>query len=420
MADKTMSGTAGPTRREFLAGAAALALSPPWTWSPAGEPNGLPRPVRVHDVVVRGGTLIDPALGWSGPGDVGITGGVVAEVRESIAESEGRRIIDAHGMIVTPGLIDVHAHVYPGVPTLGIDPDLVGIARGVTTVVDAGSMGATNFAGFRDHVARPARTRVYALVNVSRVGMTAPNELALLDYVDVDALVRIIEANRDIAIGIKARMLAGTENDDDIEVMRRTREAADRAGVPVTLHIGGQTSPLPTIVSYLRPGDVLTHAFRRSGSILDANGRVYPEVLEAVERGVWIDIGHGMGNLDFDVAERILDQGVLPHLVSSDVHDGNVTGPVFDLLTTMSKFMALGLDLEQVVAAATSTPARVFDFGTPVGSLAVGAPADISVFQWVDQEHTFTDSSGNHRTGPGRLTPYITLRDGAPYGVSRG
>src|SRR5690606_23988814 len=185
-----------PTRREFIAGAAGLALKPPWSWGEGAVPanardaaarlggtTGLPRPTRVHDVLVRGGTLVDPARGWSGPGDVGITGGVVVEVRESIAESEGRRVIDATGMIVTPGLIDVHAHVYPGVPTLGIDADLVGIARGVTTIVDAGSTGATSFSAFRDHVARPARTRVYALVNVSRVGMTTGNELARLDWV---------------------------------------------------------------------------------------------------------------------------------------------------------------------------------------------------------------------------------------------
>ncbi|MEX2467681.1 MAG: amidohydrolase/deacetylase family metallohydrolase [Gemmatimonadota bacterium] len=405
---------AHPTRREFLAGVAGLALSPALRWSPrlAPEPT--------YDTLVRGGMLVDPALGWSGPWDVGIVDGVIAAVRESIPAAEGRRVIDADGMIVTPGLIDIHTHVYPGVPTLGIDPDLVGIARGVTTVVDAGSMGAINFPAFRDHVARPARTRVYALVNMSRVGMTAPNELARLEYVDVDAVVRTIEANPDIAIGIKVRMLAGIENGDDLEVMRRTREAADRAGVPITVHIGGQTSSLPEVIAFLRPGDIITHAFRRAGSILDGNGRVYPEVLDAIQSGIWIDIGHGMGNLDFDVAERILDQGVLPHAISSDVHDGNVTGPVFDLPTTLSKFMALGMSLDQVVEASTATPAKMFTFNAEVGSLADGAPADVSIFQWIEDEHPFVDASGNRRMGAGRLAPYVTLRDGSPYGVARG
>jgi len=404
-----------PTRREFLARGAALAMAP--TIPLLGTVG---RTHRNFDTLVRGGTIVDPGIGWVGPGDVGISGGIIAEVGSTISADNVRRVIDARGMIVTPGLIDIHTHVYPGVPTLGIEPDLIGISRGVTTVIDAGSMGATNFPGFRDHIARRARTRVFGLVNMSRVGMTAPNELIRLEYVDVDAVVRTIENNRDIAVGIKVRMLAGIENDDDLEVMRRTREAADRAGVPITVHIGGQTSPLPQIISYLRPGDIVTHAFRRAGSILDANGRVYPEVIEAARAGIWLDIGHGMGNLDFDVAERILDQGVLPHLISSDVHDGNVAGPVFDLPTTMSKFMALGMTLEQVVTACTTTPAQIFDFGVPLGRMEVGLPADIALFQWVDERHTFVDATGNHRTGDGRLTPYLALRDGAPFGVTRG
>lgn len=404
-----------PSRREFLARGAAVALAPALPLL-----DGIGHPRRDLDTLVRGGTIVDPASGWVGLGDIGISGGLIAEVDSAIPTDNVRRVIDARGMIVTAGLIDVHTHVYPGVPTLGIDPDLIGISRGVTTVIDAGSMGSTNFPGFRDHIARRARTRVFGLVNMSRVGMTAPNELVRLDYVDVDAVVRTIEHNRDVAIGIKVRMLAGIENDEDLEVMRRTREAADRAGVPITVHIGGQTSSLPRVISYLRPGDIITHAFRRAGSILDANGRVYREVVEAVQSGVWLDIGHGMGNLDFDVAERILDQGVLPHLISSDVHDGNVAGPVFDLPTTMSKFMSLGMTLEQVVTACTETPARIFDFGVPLGRIEPGLPADLALFQWVDEPHTFIDATGNTREGEGRLTPYLALRDGTPYGVARG
>ena len=400
------------TRRQFLAGAAgtlaALALP------------GAASARRSYDVLVSGGTLVDPSQGISGMRDIGITGGRIAAVAERLPTEGVRRVIDARGKIVTPGLIDVHVHVYPGVPTLGIDPDLVGISRGVTTVVDAGSAGATNFPGFRDHVIRTARTRVYALVNMSRTGMTAPNELARLDYVDVDAVVRTLEENRDVAVGIKVRMLAGIENQDDLEVMRRTREAADRAGVPVTLHIGGQSAPLPRVIEFLRPGDVLTHAFRRAGNILDGNGRVYAEVREAMERGVWLDVGHGMGNLDFDVAERILDQGVEPQLISSDVHDGNVTGPVFDLPTNISKFMALGMPLERAIAACTSTAASVFDYGEELGTLRIGAPADLAVFESVEGDYTFMDASGNTRPGGSRLVPYVTLRDGAPYGVARG
>ena len=398
------------SRRDFLSAVGGVAM--------AGTVRHGPRP-RVVDTLVRGGLVIDPAQGLAAERDVAITDGRIVQVAEVVTEP-ARRTIDAQGMIVTPGLVDIHVHVYPGVPTLGIDPDLVGVARGVTTLVDAGSSGATTFPAFRDHVIRRARTRVRALLNMSRVGMTASNELARLADVDVDAVVRTIEANRDTIVGIKVRMLSGIENGDDMEVMRRTREAADRADVPITLHIGGQTSPLPAVIDHLRPGDVITHAFRRSGNILDGNGRVYPEVIEAMDNGIWLDIGHGMGNLDFDVAERILDQGVRPQTISSDVHDGNVAGPVFDLPTNMSKFMALGMSLEDVVAASTATPAEIFDFGDRVGTLAPGAAADLSIFEMMEADQDFVDSSGGHRPGDGRLVPRITLRDGAPFGVSRG
>jgi dihydroorotase len=319
-------------------------------------------------------------------------------------------------MLVTPGLIDVHVHVFPGVATIGIAPDVVGMARGVTTLIDAGSAGATTFPGFRAFVAREARTRVYALLNMSRPGLTLSNELADLDYVNPDLLATTIEGNRDVIVGIKVRMLAGIEGDQDLEVMRRTREVADRTGVPVTLHIGGQHSPLPRILDFLRPGDVITHALRRQGSILDGNGRVFPEVLEAQRNGVYLDVGHGMGNLDFGTAERVLDQGVLPDLISSDVHDGNANGPVFDLPTTLSKFLHLGMTLEQVLAAATSTPGKAFPFGQPLGTLAVGAAADISVLQLAEGEYVLVDSTGNRRRASERLTAFATFRDGLPAG----
>ncbi|MDZ7779442.1 MAG: amidohydrolase/deacetylase family metallohydrolase [Gemmatimonadota bacterium] len=408
------------TRREFLSSTAGALVAA------AGLPAIRPQhhwrghALDAHDVVVRGGRLLDPAQGIDAVRDIGITRGRVTDIAEQLSIDDVSHVVDARGKLVTPGMIDVHTHVYPGVPTLGIDPDLVGIARGVTTVVDAGSAGAVSFPGFRDYVARPARTRVYGLVNMSRTGMTAPNELALLDYVDVDAVVRTIEESPEVAVGIKVRMLSGIEDRADIEVMRRTREAADRAGVPVTVHIGGQSSPLPRILEFLRPGDVITHAFRRTGSILDDGGRVYPEVREAIENGVWLDIGHGRGNLDFDVAERILDQGVRPQLISSDVHDGNVTGPVFDLPTNVSKFMALGMSLEECVAACTDTAAKVFAYGAELGTLRPGAAADVSVFEVVEGDYTFVDATGNTRPGSRRLVPYVTLRDGLPYGVARG
>lgn len=426
---RTVPRMSHPTRREFLSGVAgALAAAAPLGAVPSPRrPPAVGRPGVAAprgagppwDFLVAGGTLYDAAQGIAARRDVAILDGTVAAVAERLPAERARRVIDATDMIVTPGLIDVHVHVYPGVASLGIDADLAGIAKGVTTLIDAGSAGATTFAGFRRDVVQRARTRVYALVNMSRTGLTLSNELADPGYVDVAAVVATIERNRDVAVGIKVRMLALAEG-LDLEVMRRTREASDRAGVPVTVHIGGQTAPLSRIIDFLRPGDVITHALRRRGGILDGNGRVDPAVVEAVGNGIHLDVGHGMGNLDFDVAERVLDQGVLPSVISSDVHDGNAAGPVFDLPTTLSKLMMLGMPLERVVEAATATPARIFDLGYELGTLRVGAPADLAVFELVERPYAFVDSSGNRRTGAQRLAPYLALRDGFPYGVRRG
>ncbi len=428
-------GGSTTTRRRFVAGAAgaglAMALPYPlarewgeWfggaeggTRSPRVGGDRTARRERQFDTVVVGGRLIDPAEGIDGLRDIGVTGGRVARVAERIAESEGRQVVRASGMIVTPGLIDIHAHVYDGVSGVSIEPDVVGIAKGVTTVVDAGSSGATTFPGFRTYVAAPARTRVYALLNVSHPGMTISNELADLGYIDPDAIVATVEANRDVIVGLKVRMLAGIPGGRDLEVMRLTRMAAEGADVPVMVHIGGQTSPLPRILEMLRPGDVVTHALRRNGSILDDSGDVHPEVLEAVERGVHLDIGHGRGNLDFDVAERALAQGIRPATISSDVHRGNALGPVFGLPTTLTKFLHLGMSLAEVVRCATATPAGIFDFGEELGTLREGAVADLSVFQMVEGAYELVDSGGKRRTAARRLVPYAAMRAGRPYGA---
>jgi len=414
--------TTSHTRRAFLrqiAGVAAIGSLNPSGLSASSESQVAgTQSRRAFDLVISGGHVIDPASGLDAPRDIGITDGLVARVADRIPAEEGRRVVDAAGKIVTPGLIDTHVHVYDGVAQVGVQAEAVGIAKGVTTLIDAGSAGATTFAGFREYVIRPSRTRVYALLNISTPGMTVPNELSDLSYVDPDAAVRTIEANRDVIVGIKVRMLAGIPGGGDVEVMRRTREAADAAGVPIVVHIGGQTSPLPQILDFLRPGDVVTHALRQRGSILDTDGSVYPEVRAAVARGVHLDVGHGRGNLDFDTAEAVLAQGVQPSMISSDVHRGNVAGPVFGLPTTLSKFLLMGMTLPEVIRAATSLPAGVFDLG--FGSLSEGAVADLSIFELVAGTYEFVDSGGKRRSAARRLVPYVTLLGGREYGSVTG
>jgi len=406
------SGAGRPTRRVFLRRLGAAALV-------GALPGGIGRRVRAFDLAITGGRLVDPAMGIDEVMDVGITGGRVAEVGRSLDTTGTPRVIDATGKIVTPGLIDCHVHVYDGVAQVGVQPSAVGLAKGVTTLIDGGSAGATTFPGFREYVIEPARTRVVALLNISTPGMTVPNELSDLRYVDPAAAVRTIERNRDVIVGLKVRMLAGIPGGGDVEVMRRTREAADAVGLPIMVHIGGQTSPLPRILDFLRPGDVVTHGLRARGSILADDGRVYPEMREAMARGVELDVGHGRGNLDFDTAEAVLAQGVRPTLISSDVHRGNVAGPVFGLPTTLSKFMRMGMSLPEVIRAATAAPARVFAVASP-GTLAVGSVADLAVFEVGSGAYTFVDSGGKTRSATERLVPFLALLEGRELGARTG
>jgi dihydroorotase len=399
-----------PSRRRFLgvASGAVVGAALPRT----GRAWQVPR----YDLVVKGGTVIDPSQGIAGVRDIGILDGRVARVADGIPDELAGTVVDARGKLVTPGLIDVHVHVYEGVARYGIDPDLVGVAKGVTILVDGGSAGAITFPGFRRHVVEPARTRVYALLNIAESGMVVANETADLSGLDADAAARTIIDNRDVIVGLKVRMLEGIPEGQDLHVMRRAREAADAAGVPIMVHIGGQRSPLPRIVDLLRPGDVITHALRRSGSILDASRTIHSAVREAIARGVHLDVGHGRGNLDFDVAEAVLAQGVVPTVISSDVHRGNALGPVFDLPTTLSKFLMLGMSLSDVVRAATATPAQIFDFGDDLGTLRPGAAADVAIFELTERPVEFVDSGGKTRRGQQRLVPYAAILGGRAFG----
>jgi len=413
--DGLMSDTHDRSRRDFLRSVAGVTIGGA---SLDLAELGRAASRRAFDIAVTGGRVVDPAAGLDAIRDIGISGGRVAEVAERLDLDGTRRVVDATGKIVTPGLIDGHVHVYDGVAQVGVQAEAVGLARGVTTLIDGGSAGATTFPGFREYVIRPSRTRVLALLNISRPGMTVPNEVSDLSYVDPEAAVRTIEANRDVIVGIKVRMLAGIPGGGDVEVMRRTREAADAVGLPIVVHIGGQTSPLPRILDFLRPGDVVTHTLRSRGSILDANGRVFQEVITATARGIHLDVGHGRGNLDFDTAEAVLAQGVQPTMISSDVHRGNVAGPVFGLPTTLSKFVLMGMTLTEVVRSATSTPAEVF--GLESGTLAVGSVADVSILEMVEGDYDFVDSSGKHRSASRRLIPFVTLLGGRESGSLTG
>jgi dihydroorotase len=410
------------TRRKFLTrttvGSALVCNT-----GAAGMLQAQARQPAKYDLLIRGGYLVDPSQGIAGERDVAISGRQVARVAEKIPESEARQVLDARGRIVTPGLIDIHVHVYDGVAPLGIPADPNCIAKGVTTVVDAGSAGAHTFPGLRKYVINVVDTRVYALLNISVVGQSTLSnenpygELLDLRYANPKLTIRTIEQNRDVILGVKVRLTRNIAGDHDLEALKLAREAADAVKLPLMVHIGGTASPLPAILAMLRKGDVITHSFRGSpGGILDDRGRVLPEVRKTVESGVHMDVGHGSGSFSFDTAEKAFKQGIMPGTISSDVHQFNVNGPVFDLATTLSKFLQLGMTLQQVIERATVNPAQTFGFPKGLGTLREGADADVAVFALHEGKFEFTDSVGAKRVGTKKLVPMATVKIGRLYG----
>ena len=422
----SFQGSNSLTRRELLAGmSASLALA-----GPPRKPGNKPMTStsqqgtaagKCYDLLVSGGRVVDPSQGLDAVRDVAIAGGKIATIETNIRADEAREVINANGKIVTPGLIDIHTHVFPYVGPYGIEPDPYCLHRGVTTVVDAGTSGAFAFPAFREFIIDRAATRIRSLLHVVSIGMIAgstPNmgELEDLRYCVPKLAVETAGKNRDLIVGLKIRFSRGYTGPNDYEGMKRAREAADEAKLPLMIHIGWAYTPLPRLLALMKKGDVVTHSFNgRPNGIIDSNGKLLPEVIEARQRGVLFDVGHGAGSFSFDTMEKCLQQGFLPDTISSDLYSANINGPVFDLVTTLSKFLLLGLSLPQVVERATVKSAQVFDFGADIGTLRPGAEADVSVLELREGAYVFTDSGGKTRTGRRKIEPVVTIRGGKAY-----
>ena len=368
----------------------------------------------MYDLIIHGGEVIDPAADRYGRHDVAVREGRIAAIAPDLPAADAARVVDAHGQYVTPGLIDLHTHCYWGATYWGIDADPVAARTGVTTWVDAGSAGAYSFPGFRRYAVEGSRARILAFLNIATIGLIARTyELGTLDYCDVDLGATIVEANRDVIVGIKARIDRDTTRGTGLEPLRRARQLADRVALPLMVHIGQAPPPLREIAALLRPGDILTHCCTgHENRLVDADGAVHPYIRRLWEQGVVLDLGLGTGSFSYASAEAMLDAGMPPDVISSDIHQLSVLGPMYDLPSTLSKYLNLGLSLREVVARATTRPAAAIS-RPELGRLAVGAPADIALFRLEKGDYTFRDVAMRERHGAVWLVNTATYRGGA-------
>ena len=374
--------------------------------------------------LLKGGRLIDPAGGRDGLLDIRVRDGKVEAIGENL-DSNGAMVIDVKDQIVTPGLIDVHLHLMKGLGAFGVDPDIFGVGSGVTTVVDAGSAGHTMLNVFRNYVSDNAKTRVLNYINLSTLGGVAgPGFSILADprLIDEAKIAQAVEANRDIIVGIKIMATGGALGAQGLKPLERARKLGDELKIPLLVHIGESwtkdSAPVHVsdVLKYLRAGDIVTHMFTvHPGGLLDGNGKLWPQVRDAKESGVLMDVGHGLHNLNFDVARKVLDQGLHPDGVSTDGHRGNRAGPVYDLPTTMAKLIALGFSLNQVIEMATANAARLLGKTNELGTLRVGAAADISVLRIEDREWKAVESQKGTIPARQTITPVYAIRGDTIY-----
>jgi dihydroorotase len=352
------------------------------------------------DLLLKGGRLIDPASGIDALRDVAIANGRVATVDADIPADRAAQVVDVTGCIVAPGLVDLHSHVYWGGTSLGVDADRLAAKSGTTTFIDAGSAGAGNFLGFRRHVMERSRARILAYVNISFAGIfgfsqsVSVGECSDLRLCEPREVVAAAREHADVVVGVKVRSGKHAGGTSGIAPVDLALEAADKAGLPLMAHIDEPPPGRSEVLPRLRRGDILTHCFRPfPNAPVFASGAVRPDMRLARERGVIFDLGHGMGSFDFDVARAMLAEGLAPDVISSDVHLYCVDGPAFDILVCMSKLMALGMPLVEVLRAATQAPARAIA-RPDLGTLAVGTVGDVAVLRQRSGRFTFVDAVG--------------------------
>ena len=372
-----------------------------------------------HDLILRGARVIDPSQNLDRVTDVRFTAGKVAAIGEQLVPGPATEVRDMRGKVVTPGLIDLHTHVYWGGTSIGVDAVALARTSATATFVDAGTAGPGNFPGFRKHVIEPALpVRILPLLNLSFAGIFAfsgtvmVGECEDLRLLDLKECARVARENADLVVGIKVRVGRGASGASGVAPMDMALEVAEATGLPVMAHLDHPPPSRMDVMSRLRKGDILTHCFRPfPNAPAHPGGGVRPEVLAARERGVIFDIGHGAGSCGFATSRAMLAAGFKPDVISSDVHILSINGPAFDLLHTLAKFHALGMSLPEVVACGTTNAARAIR-RPDLGTLQVGSVGEASIFEVREEPTAYTDVVGEVLTGRHRFIAHGLVLDG--------
>jgi dihydroorotase len=362
-----------------------------------------------YDLLITGGRVIDPAGKVDRLADVAIAGGKIAALRPGLPASSAAETIDASGKLVVPGLIDIHTHA-----VREMDDARLCLRDGVTSLVDAGSRGSDRIDEAVE-VAKAAPNRMRLLINISRTGNDQQNgELNDIRKVDVDATRRAIERHRDYVIGIKVRLSDFIAGKNDLAGLKLAQSVAGPLGVPIMIHMGQSQTPLPDLLAVLKRGDIVTHTYSPPPhGIFDNAGRLLPAVLEARRRGIWFDVGNGLNkHITWDVAERATKAGFWPDTISTDWVPMGRDDQIFNIGTVLSKFLMLGMPLNRVIACATANPVRALLAFRQLGTLAVGAPADVTVLELQKGAFEFVDNEHTTRTGSQKLVAVQVVSNG--------
>jgi len=367
-----------------------------------------------YDILIKNGEIRDPGRGFRSRSDIAISNGKIAAIEQSIAADQALDVVDARDLYVTPGLIDLHTHCFWGGSGTGIEADPVAARSGTTTWVDAGSFGYDQVEGFRRFAVLRSQARIFGYIYLYPSSRNP--DIDPLKY--VRGLVRqtgeAAQTNRDIILGIKFQAGSNMNGRYSLELLKIARELCDQFKLPLMTHISFAPPETPEVMELMRPGDVVTHCYNgHTLGIIDRDGNIKPGVREARERGVLFDVGHGLGSFNFAAARKALQAGFLPDTISTDIYTLNLNGPVYDLPTTMSKFLFLGMSFDEVLTRTTTNAARVINWIQGLGRIEVGAPADLALLAMEEGEFRLVDSQKNTVTAKQRIVSRLTLCRGS-------